>query len=161
VQMNLAGGMQVPGNLITNPARMLAAPTLEGTVQAAYQSYVNQAWLATVKRFNAGKISIPAGQNAWTVLGREVDTIARTSMREQFGESQNLLINRWLRDPAGSGAYRIPDVRVVKPDGGSIIFDATIGTKTPFTPQVQDFVRFSNGGRVIIVEPQIGPGSGR
>jgi hypothetical protein len=158
--MNLAGAQQVPGTLITNPGRMLAAPTLEATVQSSYQNFVNQAWIRTVQRFNAGEFRIPAGQNVWTALGREVDRIARNDMRASFPESQSLLINRWLKDPSGSGAYRIPDVRLIQPNG-QIIFDATLGTKTGATQQVQDNILFSGGGRVIVIQPQVGPGFGQ
>ncbi len=58
-------------------------------------------------------------------------------------------VNRWLRDPNGSGAYRIPDVRL---PGATIILDGTIAQKLASTPQIIDFRAFS-GNNIIIVRP--------
>lgn len=65
-------------------------------------------------------------------------------------QGEVIQVNRWLRDPGGSGNYRIPDVMI---PGEQVIFDGTVGGKSLLTPQVQDFIRFSNGAKVIIVRP--------
>lgn len=86
-----------------------------------------------------------------------MDNYARSQMRSWLaseglfeGQGSVIQINRWLRDPTGSGAYRIPDVRI---PSANVIFDGTIGIKTSSTPQVIDFGSFSGGNNVIIVRP--------
>jgi len=92
-----------------------------------------------------------------TVLGQRVDSIARNRLlnylkREGIpeGPGTDVLVNRWLRDPSGSGKYRIPDLRLKKTE---IILDGTIGGKTMSSPQIQDFIQFSGGDKVIIIKP--------
>ena len=104
-------------------------------------------------RVAAGKL--PA--DAMTV-GNRTDAIARAALRRwlsssegiQEGPGRIIQVNRWLRDPSGSGAYRIPDVRI---PGANITFDGTIGWKTAGTPQIVDFRGFSGGDNIIIVRP--------
>jgi hypothetical protein len=82
--------------------------------------------------------------------------LAREDIAE--GPGQVIQINRWLRDPAGSGAYRIPDVRI---PSANIVFDGTIGWKSTTTPQIIDFRGFSGGNNVMIVRPtQLGGSHG-
>jgi hypothetical protein len=52
-------------------------------------------------------------------------------------------------DPSGSGKYRIPDIMLPK---DKVILDATIGTKSLATPQVQDFFKYG-GNNVVIQSP--------
>ena len=59
-------------------------------------------------------------------------------------------VNRRLYDPAGSGAYRIPDVYI---PGANAIFDGTIAEKTNLLQQTIDFNSFSGGGNVTIIRP--------
>lgn len=97
-------------------------------------------------------------KNDPTAIGSRVDSIARTGMRDwlmnvegiQEGPGQIIQVNRRLYDPAGSGAYRIPDVYV---PGVRSIFDATIAEKTISLPQTIDFRAFFGGGNVTIVRP--------
>lgn len=86
-----------------------------------------------------------------------MDAIARSRLRGWLssegiseGPGRIVEVNRWLRDPAGSGAYRIPDVRI---GNANIIFDGTIGWKGATTPQIIDFRSFSGGSNVVIVKP--------
>jgi hypothetical protein len=146
---------------IVNPSRLLSAGSVDDVIAANYQRYYNEAAKAVVDRFNAGRIQIPAGVDWHTVLGQEIDSIARNRLRNYLaregiaeGPGTDVLVNRWLRDPSGSGAYRIPDVRLVR---GRLILDGTIGSKTLASPQIRDFVNFSGGYRVIIVRPQLPP----
>ncbi|GLC31550.1 DNRLRE domain-containing protein [Clostridium omnivorum] len=122
-----------------------------------YQRYYNEAWSQVVNDFNKGKITIPADMNWKTVLGQRTDSIARNRLinflgREGIpeGPQTDVLVNRWLRDPSGSGKYRIPDLRL-KATGN--ILDGTIGNKTMTSPQIQDFIKFSGGDKVIIIRP--------
>ncbi len=146
----------------TRPQQMLLpAPTLGDRVASNYQRYYNEGWLSAVSRFNEGKITIAPGQSWRTVLGGRTDAFARERLlrylaREGIteGPGGDVLINRWLRDLTGSGAYRIPDVMV---PGSRLILDGTIGNKTQQTPQVLDFIRFSGGYEVRIVTPEVGP----
>jgi hypothetical protein len=97
-------------------------------------------------------------RNDSMVIGSRVDAYARQELRSwltnvegiEEGPGQIIQVNRRLYDPAGSGAYRIPDVSI--PGAGSI-YDATIAEKTISWPQVIDFHEFSGGGNVTIVRP--------
>ncbi|MEI7479978.1 MAG: hypothetical protein WCK25_06660, partial [Actinomycetes bacterium] len=127
-----------------------------------YQRYYNDAWLKVTERFNKGRIQIPVGQHWKTVLGQLTDKAARDRLRNFLaregiaeGPKADVLVNRWLRDPLGSGAYRIPDVRLLQTRK---ILDGTIGTKTLSMPQPRDFIQFSGGDEVIFVTPTVGPG---
>jgi len=126
-----------------------------------YQRYYNDAWEEVVNRFNAGKIPISEGQNWQMVLGQNVDLVARARLRNFLlgaqipeGPGADVLVNRWLRDPSGSGAYRIPDVRLIQTGN---ILEGTIGNKPMNLQQIQDFISFSQGNNVIIVQPTVGP----
>jgi len=152
-----AGSLDAPGRGV----KALPAGSIDDAIIANYQRYYNDAWQATVQRFNRGKIVIPEGMHWKTVLGRETDAIARARLRRFLaregipeGHGADVLVNRWLRDPSGSGAYRIPDVRL--PNSRTIL-DGTIGSKTPTSPQIIDFRNFSGGDEVLIVRPQVGP----
>ena len=123
-----------------------------------YKRYYAEGWERVKQQFNAGKIKIPAGMNWQTVLGQKVDAFARQRLhryleREEIpeGRGEDVLVNRWLRDPTGSGEYRIPDVRLKRTE---TILDGTIGKKTLQSPQIEDMVEFSGGDRVIIVRPR-------
>jgi RHS repeat-associated protein len=124
-----------------------------------YQRYYNEAWINVIKRFNAEEISIPSGLNWKTYLGQIADKYARNRLKSFLkregiaeGPGMDVLVNRWLRDPMGSGKYRIPDVKL---EQTGIILDGTIGNKTVNTPQIQDFIKFSIGNKVIIIRPKV------
>ncbi len=119
---------------------------------ARYQQFYDQADAIAQARITAGRMSSNP-----TVVGGWMDNYARSQMRGWLaseglveGEGGMTQVNRWLRDPTGSGAYRIPDVRI---PSANVIFDGTIGMKTSSTPQVMDFIKFSGGDKVIIVRP--------
>ncbi|HWX22414.1 MAG TPA: DUF6531 domain-containing protein [Candidatus Binatia bacterium] len=147
-----------------NQPLLLTQGSLESRVTANYQRYYNEEWVKVVDRFNQGKTVVPAGMNWETVLGQKVDAAARARTllfleREgvQEGPGNQILVNRWLRDPTGSDAYRIPDLRI---PGEGVIIEGTIGDKTFASPQIQDFINFSGGNRVVIIRPTIGAGFG-
>ena len=125
-------------------------------VATRYQSAYDRAFQLAQSRAAAGRI---AGDQ--TTLGRFTDAIARRDVRRWLAGSEGInegpgriiQVNRWLRDPAGSGAYRIPDVRI---PGVRLSLDGTIGWKGPTTPQLVDIRAFS-GDNILIVRPtQIG-----
>ena len=94
-------------------------------------------------------------------MGRETDAAARAQLRLYLrrqgiseGRSGEVQVNRRLYDPSGSGEYRVPDVRI---PSVPLILDGTIGTKTPATPQVRDFMNWGNN-QVNIVTPTVPPG---
>ena len=135
----------------------LRGPTNDELIAARYQRYYTEAWQQVVRRFNQGKITVPAGMNWRTILGQEVDAIARTRLRLYLaregiaeGPGTQVLVNRRLYDPSGSGSYRIPDVRL---EDSRVIMDGTIGGKTMNSPQVRDFQAFSGGYRIRIIRP--------
>lgn len=125
-------------------------------VTARYQRFYDMAYSRVQAKVAAG--TIPG--DAMTV-GARTDRIARTALRQwlkssegiQEGSGRIIQVNRWLRDPAGSGAYRIPDVRI---PGARLSLDGTIGWKDATTPQLIDIRAFS-GDNILIVRPtQIG-----
>lgn len=117
-----------------------------------YQQFYDQADAIAQARIAAGK-----WPNDPMIVGRRMDAMARVDLRDWLAsegiphDAGNIIqVNRWLRDPAGSGDYRIPDVRI---PGAGITFDGTIGRKSATNPQVIDFRNFSGGDNVIIVRP--------
>jgi hypothetical protein len=140
---------------------LLTEGSLESRVTTAYQNFYNQAWQEVVNDFNQGGTKVPAGQSWQTVLGQRTDAAARDMLNDYLnaqgipeGPGGQVLVNRRLYDPSSSGAYRIPDVRI---PSANLILDGTVGTKTPATPQVQDFMNWGNN-RVNIVSPTVLPG---
>jgi len=123
-----------------------------------YQRYTDDAYDAALRAEAKGRLVIPEGVARETVIGQKVDRAAQARLKnwirsEGIGEGAGELtsVNRWLRDPSGSGSYRIPDFRI---DGAGSIMDGTIGYKWSNTPQVRDFFNFSQGSNVTIVRPQ-------
>jgi hypothetical protein len=124
---------------------------------ARYQRYTDEAYAATLRAEQRGRLNIPPGISRDTIVGQRTDAIARTRMERWLrnegiaeGPGQTVQLNRWLRDPSGSGSYRIPDFSF---PGGSSIMDGTIGWKWFTTRQVTDFYNFSGGSRITIVRP--------
>ena len=178
ITRSLAAGAKVSlgaaeGSVIASPARVplalqapkalpaLPAASVESAIASSYQQFVNEAAQAVVVSFNRGEIPIPAGMSWQTILGQRIDAAARTRLRDFVrslgvpeGPGTDVLINRRLPDPTGSGRFRIPDLRLVK---SRRILDGTIGVKDSSSSQVQDFEMFSLGDTVEIVRPQVGP----
>jgi len=132
-----------------------SADELAGETYARYQKYTDLAYQRALDAEASGKLVIPAGVPRETGLGQYTDRFAQSMMKGWFrsegiskGSSSVIQVNRWLRDPAGTGAYRIPDVRTP-----NYIFDGTIGYKWSTTPQIVDFTKYSGGSRVTIVRP--------
>jgi hypothetical protein len=143
---------------ITDPNRLLPVTTLDDVIAANYQRYYNEAATSVIARFNSGRIRISEGQNWRQVLGQRIDAEARGRMlnfleREGIAEgpAADVLVNRWLRDPSGSGRYRIPDI-MLRQTGR--ILEGTIGDKSMTDPQITDFRTYSGGFKVEIIRPQ-------
>jgi RHS repeat-associated protein len=141
--------------------RALPAASMDDVIAANYQRYINEAAEAVVNQFNRGEIKIPAGQSWQVALGQRIDAAARGRLldflKEQGvaeGPGTDVLVNRRLMDPSGSGRYRIPDLRLIK---SRRILDGTIGSKTLDGSQAQEFETFSGGDTVELVRPQSGP----
>ena len=123
-------------------------------VAARYQQAIDDGFLLAQRQEDLGLLSgLPE-----TRVGSFVDDFARRDLRafalsEGLDGSNLLRVNRRLYDPSGSGRYRIPDLNVA-----GHIFDATVGIKTPLTPQVIDFGLYS-GGRVTVLRPSSLDGS--
>jgi hypothetical protein len=122
-----------------------------------YQRYTDEAYAATLRAEQRGRLNVPPGMSRDTIVGQRTDAIARTRMERWLrnegiaeGPGQTVQLNRWLRDPSGSGSHRIPDFSF---PGGNSIMDGTIGWKWFTTPQVTDFYNFSGGSRITIVRP--------
>jgi hypothetical protein len=125
----------------------------DAAVGAKYQQLVDQGYAQTMRLVARGVV-----KNDPMSIGSRVDSIARTGMRDwlssvegiQEGAGRIIQINRRLYDPAGTGAFRIPDVHI---PGARSIYDATIAEKTISLPQTIGFRAFSGGGNVTIVRP--------
>jgi len=72
------------------------------------------------------------------------------------GPGSLIQINRYLRDPAGSGLYVRPDVRI--PAAGRI-FDATVGFKGARSAQITGFSQYSGGNYITVTRPGLVGGS--
>lgn len=143
------------------PRGLLETPSVGDTISSNYQRYYNDAARQVVTRFNRGEVSIPSGVRWRTTLGQQVDNIARLRLRNFLeregiaeGPQERVRVNRWLRDPAGSGKHRIPDVML---DNSRRILDGTIGRKLLTDPQPTDFAAFSGGYDVRLIRPETGP----
>jgi hypothetical protein len=144
-------------------ADRLALPpaNLDEAIATNYQRFVNEAAEEVVTQFNRGEITIPQGISWQTVMGQRIDAAARWRLRGFLaregiaeGPGTDVLVNRRLYDPSGSGRYRVPDLRLKR---SRRILDLTIGDKPPGTGQLLEFGEFSVGDQVEIVRPQVGP----
>ncbi len=149
----------VPNNATVGIGKSGFTSADEFTAEAftRYQRYTDEAYSRVLLLDKKGKLVIPEGMAKDTIVGQKVDSIARARMRAWLksegiseGPSELIQLNRWLRDQAGSGSYRIPDVRI--PDG-NLIMDGTIGLKWWDTPQIKDFYKYSGGNNITIVRP--------
>lgn len=118
-----------------------------------YQQFVDEGYDLALAAESRGRLS--GAPN--TRVGNYVDRYSRDAFNEWLeangiaeGVSSSVQMNRWLRDPFGSGAYSRPDIRI--PDA-NLILDATVGWKWSGTPQISNFQTFSSGNRIIIVRP--------
>lgn len=122
---------------------------LRDAVGVRYQALYDQGYTVTMNRVRQGLVA-----NNPTAIGSEVDSFARTGLRQWLGSQgiseQMVRVNRRLYDPFGSGVYRIPDVYI--PSTKSV-FDGTIGFKTSEWDQTIQFHDFSDWGNVTIVRP--------
>lgn len=141
---------------IANVARGLlpqvAANSVTGRVLGAYQRSYDEAYVTAKSNYESGRLRVSARLNATTTIGNHADRIVTDRLKqwiEREGLSSDVLVNRRLRNPDGIG-YRRPDVRVLSEN---TIIDGTIGIKTLETPQVRDFIRYSQGNTIIIVRP--------
>jgi hypothetical protein len=153
----VSGGGRVAANNVGRYGRFGSADELGAEAFARYQRYTDEAYAATLQAEECGRLVIPEGMARETIIGQRTDAIARSRMERWLGSEgisegagQTVQLNRWFRDPSGSGSYRIPDVRI--PDA-NLIMDGTIGLKWQTTPQVADFYKFSGGSRITIVRP--------
>lgn len=168
-QMSLAGAkagggfplFSSPGFNITGIGNV-AIPGYTGPITSHvtefYQGTLSQSYADAQAELRAGSLEIPKGVSERTVLGQRADALARANLELALSPGGQLeaykdrvLVNQYLRDPSGSGAYRIPDIQI--PSEG-VILDGTIGYKDINTQQVRDFFRYSpTTGTVVIVTP--------
>jgi hypothetical protein len=138
----------------------LSTEELSDSVFGRYQQFTDVAYQEVLDAEASGALRIRPGVSRNTIIGQRTDRIAQSYLDTWIQAEQIpdgfVNINKYLRDPAGTGAYRIPDVRV--PSAGQI-FDGTIGFKWNTTSQIIDFSKFSGGNRITIVRPTIEGGS--
>lgn len=122
-------------------------------VIANYQRFYDEHYADTTYLVSRGFVD-----NDPIVIGSRTDVLARVSLRnwlenvENIDEGPGLIIqvNRRLYDPAGSGAYRVPDVYI---PGSKTILDGSLQFKTGSISQVRDYRAFSDEANVTIVRP--------
>lgn len=122
-------------------------------IGARYQGYVDDAYVVGQRLESQGLLR----GNPNTRLGDYVDRTSARDLKaylrsEGVSEGAGSLVemNRWLRDPAGSGLYVKPDVRI--PAAGRI-YDATVGFKPYDSTQIMRFGQYSAGDRITVVRP--------
>jgi len=150
-------GSSVGANGVSRYGRFASVDKFAEESFTRYQRYTDEAYAATLNAYNKGRLIVPDGMSPETIIGQRTDAVARIRMSRWLGSEgiaegsgEGIQLNRWLRDPSGSGLYRIPDVRIPE---ANLIMDGTIGYKWQTTPQVADFYRFSGGSNVTIVRP--------
>jgi hypothetical protein len=129
-------------------------------VTAKYQALYDQHYANTMQLVDSGELP-----NDRLIVGNRVDTLAREGLRNWLanveaideGPGQIIQVNRRLYDPAGSGAYRVPDVHI---PGSKTILDGSLSFKTRAIPQIKDFRTFSGGANTTIIRPATAPYSG-
>jgi hypothetical protein len=116
-----------------------------------YQRYVDEAYDDAVAAEQQGLLR----GNRNTRVGDFVDRQSRDQFNDWLaseaipeGPNGSVQVNRWLRDPSGSGDYVRPDVRL--PD---LILDATVGMKPPGTLQLRLNAKYSQGTPTTVVRP--------
>lgn len=132
--------------------------TAEEFAQASflrYQGFVNEGYDRALLAESKGLLN---GKNPNTRVGDFVDRFSASEYRDWLaaegipeGPGQFVQMNRWLRDPSGSGLYARPDIRI--PSSGSIL-DATVGWKWSTDTQIMRFDTYSGGNRITIVRPE-------
>ena len=138
----------------------LSTEELSDAVFGRYQQFTDAAYREVLDAEASGVLRIRPGVPRNTIIGQRTDRIAQnyldTWMRAEKIPDGLVNINKYLRDPTGTGAYRIPDVRVTS---AGQIYDGTIGFKWDTTPKIIDFSKFSGGNRITIVRPTAEGGS--
>jgi hypothetical protein len=122
-------------------------------VSAKYQSLYDQGYSIASQNAQLGLIP-----NTARAIGSDTDAFARVGLRDWLtnvegideGPGQIIQVNRRLYDPAGSGAYRVPDVYI---PGSQTILDGSISFKTASSRQIIDFGTFSGGAKTTIIAP--------
>ena len=129
-------------------------------LEVRYQGFVDDAYIVAERLERQGLLR----GNANTRVGDFVDRVASRDLKAWLrsegipeGPRAIVQVNRWLRDPSGSGLYVRPDVRI--PAAGRI-FDATVGYKPYNSPQIVGFRRYSGGDQITIVRPATGSAGG-
>jgi RHS repeat-associated protein len=116
-----------------------------------YQRYVDEAYDAAIEAERDGLLK----GNRNTRVGNFVDQESRIRLSDWLqsegvpeGPDASAQLNRWLRDPSGSGDYVRPDVRLP-----GLILDATVGMKPPGTLQLRLNAKYSQGTPITVVRP--------
>jgi YD repeat-containing protein len=127
---------------------------LAEAVGTRYQRAVDDAFPAANLAESRGLLE----GNRNTRIGDYVDRASAREIRQWLayegiaeGPTSLVQMNRWLRDPSGSGLYVRPDIRI---PGAGRIFDATVGFKPYNSPQIVRFGQFSGGDYITIVRPR-------
>jgi len=118
---------------------------------ARYQRYVDDAYDAATEAEADGLLR----GNKNTRVGNLVDQQSRARMRAWLesegipeGPGEVVQLNRWLRNPDGSGGYVRPDVQLP-----GLMMDATVGKKPPGTTQLDLNAEYSGGTPTTVVRP--------
>jgi hypothetical protein len=116
-----------------------------------YQRYVDEAYDAAIEAERDGLLK----GNRNTRVGNFVDQESRIRLSDWLqsegvpeGPDASAQLNRWLRNPSGSGDYVRPDVRLP-----GLILDATVGMKPPGTLQLRLNAKYSQGTPITVVRP--------
>ena len=119
-----------------------------------YQQYVDEAHAAAKQADADGLLR----GNRNTRVGNVVDQRSRARMRAWLesegipeGPGELVQLNRWLRDPSGSGLYVRPDFQ-----SPGLIMDATVGKKPPGTKQLERNAEYSGNPTTVVRPTELG-----
>jgi hypothetical protein len=115
------------------------------------QSYVTDAYDVALAKNARGLLTGNRNTRIGSFVDRDSATRYGAWLDSEDIPREMVRMNRWLRDPAGTGLYVRPDIRI---PGASLSLDATVGLKWSTDTQIMRFSSFSGGDRIIIVRPQ-------
>jgi RHS repeat-associated protein len=122
-----------------------------GEAYRRYQQYTDEAYDGALRAERSGLLQ----GNPNTRVGTFVDDVSRARLAAWLkyegireGPGGSVQLNRWLRNPAGTGEYVRPDVQLP-----GAIMDATVGRKSPQSVQLRRNAEYSGGKPTTIVRP--------
>jgi hypothetical protein len=149
---SVATGDNFIGPLIGKSGYRTSAEFAEA-VGMRYQNFVDDGYARAFRAEAEGRL---VGLKS-TRVGDAVDRFSQARLKAFLrsegiaeGPGKMIQLNRYLRDPSGSGLYVRPDVRI--PAAGRI-YDASVGFKSSTSQQITGFGQYSGGNHITVTRP--------